>query len=159
MKAELIPESSQQSAGEEGGGAAAAEASNEPKESAAEASKESEDGNEGEEVAKKEGEKGSSAGIKVEYLPLDLSSFQSTIDCVRAFKEKNLPLHILINNAAICAVPYSECTSLAQSALGMMVKKSEGGGGRVKLGVAHPLSKFITPAIAARKLDLMLHCG
>ena len=68
MKAELIPESSQQSAGEEGGGAAAAEASNEPKESAAEASKESEDGNEGEEVAKKEGEKGRSEGIKVEYL-------------------------------------------------------------------------------------------
>ena len=51
-----------------------------------------------------EGEK----SVKVEYLPLDLSSFQSTIDCVRAFKEKNLPLHILINNAGIFATPYSE---------------------------------------------------
>ena len=46
--------------------------------------------------------------IKLEYLPLDLSSFQSTKDFVHAFKEKNLPLHILINNAALCAVPYRE---------------------------------------------------
>ena len=46
--------------------------------------------------------------IKVEYIPLDLSSFQSTTDCVRTFKEKNLPLHILINNAAVYAIPYSE---------------------------------------------------
>ena len=54
----------------------------------------------------KDGEGGKS--VKVEYIPLDLSSFQSTIDFVRAFKEKNLPLHILVNNAAVCAVPYSE---------------------------------------------------
>lgn len=46
--------------------------------------------------------------FKVEYIALDLSSFQSTIDCVRVFKERNLPLHILINNAALCAVPYSK---------------------------------------------------
>ena len=45
---------------------------------------------------------------KVEFLPLDLSSFQSTTDFVRSFKEKNLPLHILINNAAVFAIPYSE---------------------------------------------------
>ena len=46
--------------------------------------------------------------IKLEYLPLDLSSFQSTKDFVHAFKEKNLPLHILINNAGLFAVPYRE---------------------------------------------------
>ena len=50
--------------------------------------------------------------VKVEYLPLDLASFQSTTDFVRAFKEKDLPLHILINNAALCAVPYSNTTLL-----------------------------------------------
>ena len=69
-----------------------------------------------ERAEEKEGEEGEEAesgqtGIKVEYLPLDLSSFQSTIDCVRAFKEKNLPLHILINNAAIAFTPYSEWCS------------------------------------------------
>lgn len=46
--------------------------------------------------------------MKVEFLPLDLSSFQSTTDFVRAFKEKNLPLHILINNAAVAWTPFSE---------------------------------------------------
>ena len=45
---------------------------------------------------------------KVEFLPLDLSSFQSTTDFVLAFKEKDLPLHILINNAAVFGVPYSK---------------------------------------------------
>jgi NAD(P)-dependent dehydrogenase (short-subunit alcohol dehydrogenase family) len=54
------------------------------------------------------GERGKCAGVKVEYIPLDLSSFQSTIDCVRAFKEKNLPLHILINNAAVAWTPFGE---------------------------------------------------
>jgi len=44
--------------------------------------------------------------INIEYLPLDLSSFQSTIEFVRTFKEKNLPLHILINNAAVYGLPY-----------------------------------------------------
>lgn len=46
--------------------------------------------------------------IKVEFIQLDLSSFQSTTDFVQAFKEKNLPLHILINNAALFAVPYGK---------------------------------------------------
>jgi short-subunit dehydrogenase len=54
------------------------------------------------------GEESDAGHVSVEYIPLDLSSFQSTIDCVRAFKEKNLPLHILINNAAIAFTPYSE---------------------------------------------------
>jgi len=43
--------------------------------------------------------------ITVESMPLDLSSFQSTQQFVAAFKEKNLPLHILINNAGIAMVP------------------------------------------------------
>ncbi len=37
---------------------------------------------------------------------LDLGSIQSTKDFVRSFKEKNLPLHILINNAAIMGIPF-----------------------------------------------------
>ncbi len=47
--------------------------------------------------------------IKIEYLPLELSSFQSTKEFVRLFKERNLPLHILVNNAAISSPVYSEC--------------------------------------------------
>ncbi len=41
---------------------------------------------------------------------LDLGSIQSTKDFVRAFKEKNLPLHIviLINNAGVAWIPYSK---------------------------------------------------
>ena len=49
--------------------------------------------------------------VKVEYLPLDLASFQSTTDFVRAFKEKGLPLHILINNAALYGLRYSKTSS------------------------------------------------
>ena len=52
---------------------------------------------------------GSEKELKVEFLKLDLASFQSTKDFVRSFKEKNLPLHILINNAAILAIPFSKC--------------------------------------------------
>ena len=55
----------------------------------------------------KEEEKEEKKQIKIEFIPLDLSSFQSTIDCVRIFKEKGLPLHILINNAAVAGVLYS----------------------------------------------------
>ena len=45
---------------------------------------------------------------KLEYLPLDLASLQSTTDFVRLFKEKSLPLHILVNNAGIFGAPFSE---------------------------------------------------
>ena len=45
--------------------------------------------------------------LNVEYLPLDLASFQSTQNFVAAFKQKNLPLHILINNAGLAWVPLS----------------------------------------------------
>ncbi len=50
--------------------------------------------------------------VKVDYLPLDLASFQSTIECVRLFKDKNLPLHILINNAAVAWIPFGESVLL-----------------------------------------------
>ncbi len=39
--------------------------------------------------------------VQVEFLPLDLSSFHSTREFVSAFRSKNLPLHILVNNAGV----------------------------------------------------------
>ena len=47
--------------------------------------------------------------LNVEFLPLDLASFQSTKEFVRLFKEKNLPLHILVNNAGVASVPFGTC--------------------------------------------------
>ncbi len=46
--------------------------------------------------------------IQVEFMPLDLASLQSTKDFVAVFRERNLPLHILINNAGIAWVPQSK---------------------------------------------------
>ena len=37
----------------------------------------------------------------VEFLPLDLASLDSVRSCVRIFNDKNLPLHILVNNAGV----------------------------------------------------------
>jgi len=37
----------------------------------------------------------------VEFLPLDLSSFDSVLNFVQLFREKNLPLNLLINNAGV----------------------------------------------------------
>ena len=54
-----------------------------------------------------EADKDKERSFRVEFLPLDLSSFQSVLECVRIFKEKALPLHILINNAGIAFTPYS----------------------------------------------------
>ncbi len=39
--------------------------------------------------------------VEVEFLPLDLSSFQSTQEFASAFMSKNLPLHIFINNSGV----------------------------------------------------------
>ena len=47
--------------------------------------------------------------VTLEYMQLDLSSFQSTKDFVSAFKGRNLPLDILVNNAGIAWVPLSKC--------------------------------------------------
>ena len=39
--------------------------------------------------------------VKVETMQLDLGSFHSTRECADAFKSRNLPLHLLINNAGV----------------------------------------------------------
>ena len=39
--------------------------------------------------------------VKVETMKLDLASFHSTRECADAFKARNLPLHLLINNAGV----------------------------------------------------------
>jgi WW domain-containing oxidoreductase len=39
--------------------------------------------------------------VIIESMSLDLASFQSTKEFTIAFKEKQLPLHILINNAGL----------------------------------------------------------
>ena len=46
--------------------------------------------------------------INVEFMKLDLSSFKSTKDFTVAFKDKHLPLHILVNNAGLFHVPFSK---------------------------------------------------
>ena len=38
--------------------------------------------------------------VKLEYMLVDLSSFQSVKDFTVAFRERSIPLHVLINNAA-----------------------------------------------------------
>ncbi|TAE99961.1 MAG: SDR family NAD(P)-dependent oxidoreductase [Oscillatoriales cyanobacterium] len=37
----------------------------------------------------------------IEYLPLNLASLESVRHCVKLFQDRNLPLHILVNNAGI----------------------------------------------------------
>ena len=49
--------------------------------------------------------------ITVEWMLLELSSFRATRDFTVAFKERNLPLHVLINNAGVGGVPFSEHSS------------------------------------------------
>ena len=105
MKADLNPKQKEEAAGKKEG---KEDEEGTDKEGPSDEPKETEQSNEGGEAAKEEGAESKETGIKVEYLPLDLSSFQSTIDCVRAFKEKNLPLHILINNAALAWTPFGE---------------------------------------------------
>ena len=56
-------------------------------------------------------EVGEEKELNVEYLIVDLASFSSVKDFVRTFREKNLPLHILINNAGIAWVPFSKFVS------------------------------------------------
>ena len=48
------------------------------------------------------------ASIMVEYMHLDLSSFDSVRYFVAALAERSQSLHILINNAGISRVPYGE---------------------------------------------------
>ena len=53
-------------------------------------------------------EVGEGKELKVEYLLVDLALFSSVKDFVKTFREKNLPLHILIHNAALAWVPFSK---------------------------------------------------
>jgi len=43
---------------------------------------------------------------KVEFMELDLAELQSVDRFVKEYKEKGLPIHILLNNAAVMACPY-----------------------------------------------------
>jgi len=45
--------------------------------------------------------KSQTGNTQIEYLELDLSSFESVRACATAFKERNLPLHLLVNNAGV----------------------------------------------------------
>ena len=58
-------------------------------------------------------EVGEEKELKVEYLLVDLASFSSVKNFVKTFREKNLPLHILVNNAGIAWVPFSKLTDHA----------------------------------------------
>ena len=46
--------------------------------------------------------------ITVEFMSLDLASLQSVKRFTEEYKQKGLPLHLLINNAAIGFVPSGE---------------------------------------------------
>jgi len=56
---------------------------------------------------KEEGQ-AASKETKLELMQLDLSSLQSTKQFIEDFKQKNLPLHLLICNAGIAMVPHGE---------------------------------------------------
>jgi retinol dehydrogenase-12 len=43
----------------------------------------------------------------VEYLQLDLMSLASVTNFIETYKAKNLPIHVLINNAGIMANPFT----------------------------------------------------
>lgn len=57
--------------------------------------------------------------LKVESMLLDLASFESTKQFVATFRAKNLPLHILINNAAVALIQerskHIECSTNRKS--------------------------------------------
>jgi NAD(P)-dependent dehydrogenase (short-subunit alcohol dehydrogenase family) len=44
---------------------------------------------------------------KVEYMKLDLLSLTSVTEFLKEFKAKNLPLHLLLNNAGVMACPWA----------------------------------------------------
>jgi len=52
--------------------------------------------------------KKASGNSKVEVMKLDLNSLQSVREFAKQFQAKNLPLHILINNAGVMWVPYGK---------------------------------------------------
>jgi len=54
----------------------------------------------------------------ISSLELDLNSFSSIKKCASDFQAKNIPLHILINNAGIMACPYSTTVDGFESQFG-----------------------------------------
>ena len=46
--------------------------------------------------------------ISVEFMTLDLASLRSVKRFTEDYKQKGLPLHLLINNAGIAYVPFGE---------------------------------------------------
>ena len=55
-------------------------------------------------------EEGQAVGkeVNVEMMRLDLASLESTKNFIENFKQKNLPLHMLICNAGIGMVPFGK---------------------------------------------------
>lgn len=51
--------------------------------------------------------------LEVEYMSLDLASLLSAKQFATAFRERHLPLHILVNNAGIAFVPFCKFVSMA----------------------------------------------
>lgn len=47
--------------------------------------------------------------VKLEFMHLDLASLSSAKAFTVAFQAKNLPLHILVNNAGLAWVPLGKC--------------------------------------------------
>ena len=62
---------------------------------------------------KEEGQAAGKTDLKLECMKLDLSSLQSTKQFIEDFKQKNLPLHLLICNAGIFNVPQGKITWVA----------------------------------------------
>uniref|UniRef100_A0A8C6UUD7 Dehydrogenase/reductase SDR family member on chromosome X n=1 Tax=Neogobius melanostomus TaxID=47308 RepID=A0A8C6UUD7_9GOBI len=60
---------------------------------------------EGEAAVKQLDAENSSSGGKIEFVYLDLTSFKSIRAFVHDFKQRRLPLHVLINNAGAMLVP------------------------------------------------------
>ena len=77
------------------------------------------------------GEGASGKEVKLEFMPLDLASLSSVKQFTVAFLERNLPLHILINNAGIAWLPLGKlpdslCTIL-RSKFNVPFSRKDGG--------------------------------
>ncbi|PRP85402.1 hypothetical protein PROFUN_06948 [Planoprotostelium fungivorum] len=81
-----------------------------------------------------------SGSQRVEFLPLDLASLASVRDFVDAFHKRNLPLHVLINNAGVVALPKRQTTK---------------DGFEMQMGVNHLVERNVSgDAHGMSKLDL-----
>ena len=56
----------------------------------------------------KEEEAAAGKELNLEVMKLDLGSLESTKNFIENFKQKNLPLHILICNAGISMAPFGK---------------------------------------------------